>query len=90
MGTDNDFIYNQSETDIVQLISKYVVLHPSRKTFKGGCPFHKDEAASFMVSPDKNIFKCFGCGTEGGPIDFMMAIQGITRDKAISSLNESI
>ena len=53
---------------------------------KGNCPFHTDQNASFMVSGEKNIFKCFGCGKEGGPIEFLMAIQNKSRTHVIESL----
>jgi DNA primase len=65
------------QTDFVQLISAYVKLQEGRKVLKGNCPFHHDNAASFMVYPSKNIFKCFGCGLEGGPAEFSKAIESI-------------
>jgi DNA primase len=49
-------------------------LEPSRKILKGNCPFHKDNMISFMVSPEKNTFKCFGCGVEGGPAEFLAIV----------------
>lgn len=61
-------------SDLVQIVSKYVTLQEGRKALKGNCPFHPDQAASFMVSPEKDLFKCFGCGKEGGPAEFQLWI----------------
>jgi len=57
-------------SDIVAIISKHVKLQQGRKAMKGPCPFHPDQSDSFMVSPEKNLFKCFGCGKEGGAAEF--------------------
>jgi len=65
------------QTDFVQLIATYVRLQESKKMLKGNCPFHNDTADSFMVYPSKEIFKCFGCGLEGGAAEFSKAIQAI-------------
>ncbi len=51
-----------NSNDIVDVISQYVVLKRSGKYFMGLCPFHKEKSPSFSVSPDKQIFYCFGCG----------------------------
>jgi DNA primase len=59
---------------IVSVVSTYITLEPSRKLLKGNCPFHKDNMNSFMVSPEKNSFKCFSCGVEGGPNEFLTII----------------
>jgi DNA primase len=63
-----------NDTDIVLLISAYVNLQPSRKTWRGPCPFHADKADSLMVSPEKQTYKCFGCGAEGGIAEFRLAV----------------
>ncbi len=65
----------QINADLVKIVSGYVLLRESRNVLKGNCPFHQDNAASFMVAPAKNIFKCFGCGKEGGPVEFMVLIE---------------
>jgi len=66
-------------SDLVTIISKHVVLFQGRKALKGPCPFQPDLSDSFMVSPEKNLFKCFGCGKEGGPAEFELWIAGKKR-----------
>jgi DNA primase len=61
--------------DLVRIVSKLVLLRDSRKVLRGNCPFHPDQSASFMVYPARNIFKCFGCGREGGPKEFLLAME---------------
>jgi DNA primase len=75
-----------SIVSITNVVSAYVQLQEGRKMLRGNCPFHADQNASFMVSTEKNIFKCFGCGKEGGPIEFLMAIQNKSRVQVIESL----
>ena len=50
---------------IVDTIGKHVALTPAGHNFKGLCPFHDEKTASFNVSPERNAFKCFGCGAQG-------------------------
>ena len=52
----------RNSNDIVDIISQYVILKRSGRNFFGLCPFHKEKTPSFSVSPDKQIFHCFGCG----------------------------
>ena len=67
----------RSSNDIVDVISKYVTLKRSGRNFFGLCPFHKEKSPSFAVSPDKQIFHCFGCGTGGNVIHFISKIEGL-------------
>ena len=55
----------KSSIDIVDFISDYVQLKKAGQNYKGLCPFHPDKVPSFMVSPSKQIFHCFGCGKGG-------------------------
>ena len=48
--------------DIVSYVSRYITLKKAGKNFKGLCPFHKEKTPSFIVSHEKQIFHCFGCG----------------------------
>jgi DNA primase len=76
----------QTQANLTRIISKHLKLEEGRRILKANCPFHADSSDSFMVSPAKNIFKCFGCGKEGGPIEFVMAIESKSYDEAVKSL----
>ena len=67
-----------SSNDIVDIISQYVTLKRSGRNFLGLCPFHKEKTASFSVSPDKQIFHCFGCGLGGNVVHFVSKIENIS------------
>ncbi len=67
----------RNKNDIVDIISQYVVLKRSGRNFFGLCPFHKEKSPSFSVSPDKQIFHCFGCGTGGNVFHFMSKIENL-------------
>ena len=67
----------RSSNDIVDVISKYITLKRSGRNFYGLCPFHKEKSPSFAVSPDKQIFHCFGCGAGGNVIHFISKIEGL-------------
>jgi DNA primase len=72
--------------DIIDVISKYVPLKRSGANFSGCCPFHNEKTPSFMVSPSKQIFKCFGCGKGGNAITFVQEIERIDFWDAIKEL----
>ena len=67
----------RNSNDIVDVISQYVILKRSGRNFFGLCPFHKEKSPSFAVSPDKQIFHCFGCGAGGNVIHFVSKIEGL-------------
>ena len=67
----------RSSNDIVDVISQYVILKRSGRNFFGLCPFHKEKSPSFSVSPDKQIFHCFGCGVGGNVIHFVSTIESL-------------
>jgi DNA primase len=52
------------------------------------CPFHEDDTPSFVVTPAKNLYHCFGCGAAGGPIDWVMKRQGVSFRHAVELLRE--
>lgn len=62
----------KNNLDIVEVISKDVVLKKTGRNFQGRCPFHNEKTPSFVVSPEKQLFKCFGCGESGDVISFIM------------------
>ena len=74
--------------DRVDIISQYVHLKRSGRNFFGLCPFHNEKSPSFSVSPDKQIFHCFGCGAGGNVFTFLMKIEGISFIEAVQTLAE--
>ena len=72
--------------NIVDVVSDFVQLKAAGANLKGLCPFHDDSNPSFMVSPAKNICKCFVCGEGGGPVNFIMAHEGMSFPEAIKYL----
>ena len=58
----------KSKTDIVTIISSFMKLKKAGRNYKGVCPFHNEKTPSFMVSPELQIYKCFGCGESGDVI----------------------
>jgi DNA primase len=76
----------QTHSDLVSLVGQYIQLIPGRKAYKGNCPFHNDSDRSLMVSAEKNIFKCFGCGAEGGPVEFIMQMTKLPLADAVNKL----
>ncbi len=78
----------RNSNDIVDVISQYVVLKRSGRNFFGLCPFHKEKSPSFSVSPDKQIFHCFGCGVGGNVIHFVSKIDNLDFKQTIEVLAE--
>ena len=75
----NDEILDEirSRNDIVSTISQYMTLKRKGRNYFGLCPFHNEKSPSFSVSPDKQIFHCFGCGVGGDVINFVKKIENI-------------
>ena len=78
----------KNSNDIVDIISQYVTLKRSGRNFFGLCPFHKEKTPSFSVSPDKQIFHCFGCGAGGNAIHFISKIENIDFKESLEILAE--
>lgn len=78
----------QNRCDIVEIISKYVVLTKKGKNYFGLCPFHDDHNASMSVSPDKQIFKCFSCGESGNIFTFVSKYNHISFYEAVILLGQ--
>ena len=72
--------------DIVDVISDDVVLKKSGRNYMGLCPFHAEKTPSFTVSPDKQIFYCFGCHTGGNVISYVMQHEGLSFPEAVRML----
>ena len=65
-------------SSLFDLVSCYVTLKKSGKSYQGLCPFHSERTPSFSVSPDKGLWYCFGCGTGGNVFDFVQKIENIS------------
>lgn len=78
----------RERADIVDVISQYVSLKPSGKNYRGLCPFHKERTPSFTVSPEKQLFHCFGCGVGGNVFTFLMRYEGLSFEEAVRTLAE--
>ena len=78
----------RNKNDIVDVISQYVVLKRSGRNFFGLCPFHKEKSPSFSVSPDKQIFHCFGCGVGGDVLRFTSKIENLSFRETVEMLAE--
>jgi len=84
-----DFIEKVKDANnIVEVVKEFVPLTSSGRNLKGLCPFHSEKTPSFMVNPDRQIFKCFGCGEGGNVIHFLMKVQNLEFPKAVEVLAE--
>ena len=77
-----------ARTDIVEIIARHVELKKSGSNMMGLCPFHHEKSPSFSVSPDKQLFYCFGCGKGGGAFQFLMEHDGYSFPEAVEYLAE--
>lgn len=75
--------------DVVDVISQYIDLKKSGANFKACCPFHGEDTPSFVVSPAKQIYHCFGCGVGGDSIKFLMEYEKLSYPEAIEKLASS-
>lgn len=78
----------RQSNDIVNIISQYVALKRKGRNYFGICPFHNEKSPSFSVSPDRQIFHCFGCNVGGNVYSFLMKIEGIGFKEAVEQLAE--
>lgn len=90
MGKIPENILNeiQDKCDIVEVISGYISLKPSGRNFKACCPFHHEKTPSFVVSPDKQIYHCFGCNSGGNVFNFLKEYEKIDFIDAVKMLAE--
>jgi DNA primase len=80
----------RERADIVEVVSNYVSLSKAGQNLKGLCPFHSEKTPSFNVSPTRQIFHCFGCGTGGNAITFLMKIEGTSFPDTVRELGRRI
>ena len=76
----------KAKVDIYSLVSQYVELKKAGKNYKGLCPFHGEKTPSFMVNPERGIFKCFGCNEGGDIFTFLEKSEGLDFSQALRSL----
>lgn len=78
----------KQKLDIVEFVRSYLTLQPAGKNFKALCPFHPEKTPSFIVSPERQIWHCFGCGTGGDVIKFLMLYENLEFPEALQVLAE--
>ena len=83
---DNTIEEIRSRADIYDVISEFVPLKKAGKNYKGLCPFHSEKTASFSVSPEKQIYHCFGCGAGGNVFKFLMEKEDLPFVDAVKRL----
>ena len=72
----------RQRTDLVSLINEYIKLERRGKNMVGLCPFHNEKTPSFSVSPDKQLYHCFGCGASGNVFSLIMQMENLTFPEA--------
>ncbi|SAK88267.1 DNA primase [Caballeronia calidae] len=81
----------KAEVSVEQLVrAQGIELAKSGRDWRGRCPFHEDSTPSLVITPAKNLWHCFGCGTGGGPVDWAMKAGGISFRHAVELLREGI
>ncbi len=87
MPLPNDFLEElRARSDIVDVVSQYVPLTKKGRSYWACCPFHSEKTPSFSVTPERQMFKCFGCGKGGGVINFVMEIEHLPFRDAVEVL----
>ena len=79
-----------ARADIVQVVSPYVQLKRNGRRYWGLCPFHHEKTPSFSVSPDLNLYYCFGCKAGGNVIQFLMEVERLTYQEAVERLADQM
>ncbi len=85
---DNQIEEVKNKTDIVSIIGERIELKKAGRNYKTNCPFHGEKTPSFMVSPELQIFKCFGCGEAGDVFAFLEKYEGMEFPEALKYLAE--
>ena len=78
----------RQSSDILSVVSKYIDLKQNGRNHKGLCPFHDDHKPSLIVSPEKQIYKCFSCNAGGSAINFIMEIETLDFPSAVKHLSD--
>ena len=80
----------RNRVDIVEVTSSYINLKKAGRNFIGLCPFHSEKTPSFTVSPEKQIYHCFGCHSGGNVFTFLMQMEGLSFPEAVRQLGEQV
>lgn len=80
----------REKCDLAEIISAHVALRKSGRTFLGLCPFHNEKTPSFHVNPDRQVWKCFGCGEGGDVFTFVQKIDSLTFPQAVEQLAKKV
>lgn len=80
----------QRASDIVQIVGEYALLKRAGKNYKCLCPFHQEKTPSFVVSPDKQLFHCFGCGEGGNVFTFIQKVEKLSFPEAMKFLAKKV
>ncbi|KKR26928.1 MAG: primase protein [Microgenomates group bacterium GW2011_GWC1_39_7b] len=87
---DNQVAEIKSKIDIVSIIGERIDLKKAGRNYKANCPFHGEKTPSFMVSPELQIFKCFGCSESGDAFSFLEKYEGMDFPEALKYLADFI
>jgi DNA primase len=79
----------KARLDVVDVVGSYIELKKAGANFKAPCPFHDEKTASFVVSPQKQIYHCFGCGVGGDSVKFVMEYEKLNYPEALEKLANS-
>jgi DNA primase len=91
MAVSNEFIEEvRSRNDIVAVAGEYINLKKSGRNYNALCPFHNEKTPSFMVSPEKQIFHCFGCQKGGNVFTFIMQLENLSFMEAVEKLAKRV
>jgi len=79
----------KARLDVVDVVGSYIELKKAGANYKAPCPFHDEKTASFVVSPQKQIYHCFGCGKGGDSVKFVMEYEKLNYPEALEKLASS-
>ena len=78
----------KAKSDIIDIIGSFLILKKSGANYSSPCPFHNEKSASFIVSPAKQIFTCFGCGKSGDVFKFLQEYKQLSFQESVEAVGE--